>query len=54
MSRDESVGSTEGGIMMTHEVTNGHVSSEVIEVELSEPHDAADEGMNVQCLSPGC
>jgi segregation and condensation protein B len=46
MSWDESVGSTEGGIMMTHAVTNGHVSSEVIEVELSEHHDAPDEGMN--------
>ena len=32
--------------MMTHAVTNGHVSSEVIEVELSEPHDPLEEGMN--------
>ncbi len=32
--------------MMTHAVTNGHVSSEVIEVELSEHQDPLEDGMN--------
>ena len=46
MSWDESGESTEGGIMMTHALTNGHVSSEVVEVELTETRDSLDAPVN--------
>ena len=46
MSWGEPAESTEGGMMMTHAETNGHVCSEVVDVELSHSQDSLEVGVN--------
>ena len=46
VSREGLAESTEGGIMMTHTGMNGHVSSEIVEMESSEGQDPTELAVN--------